>query len=58
MRPHEDFWTYHPESETPDFDQIPAGTFAGTRKDWESLTPGMRREIVRQACRRAGEQVR
>lgn len=41
------YWTYQPSSPTPDFDDVPAGCFNGSRKDWESLSPGMRREIVR-----------
>lgn len=45
------FWTYKAPP-TPDVADLPAGTFAGTRDQWESLTPGMRREIARQAERR------
>jgi hypothetical protein len=41
------FWTYQASTPTPDFDDLPAGCFAGDRDGWESLTPGMRREIVR-----------
>jgi hypothetical protein len=31
----------------PDFRDVPASAFKGTRKEWESMTPGMRREIAR-----------
>jgi len=44
-----DFWTYQAASETPDFDSVPKTVFKGTRDDWESLSPGMRREIMRSA---------
>lgn len=47
------FWTYQAGTPTPDFDEIPAGAFSGTRDGWESLSPGMRREIVRQFERKA-----
>lgn len=41
------FWTYQASEPTPDFTEVPPDTFNGTRKEWESLSPGMRREIVR-----------
>jgi hypothetical protein len=41
------FWSYQAATETP---PPPPGM---TQKDWESLTPGMRREIARQAAQTA-----
>lgn len=43
----ESYWTYRPGTRTPAFSELPAGAFHGTEKQWESLSPGMRREIVR-----------
>lgn len=43
----EAYWTYRSGIPTPDFADVPAVMFNGTRKNWESLSPGMRREIVR-----------
>lgn len=45
----EDYWTYKAGTPTPDYDDLAPETFDGTREDWESLSPGMRREIVRHA---------
>jgi hypothetical protein len=47
------FWTYQSDTPTPTVDQLPAGAFAGTQEQFEQLSPGMRREIERQAKRRA-----
>ena len=44
----EAYWTYQASSPTPDYASLPEGAFNGTRQQWESLSPGMRREIVRQ----------
>jgi hypothetical protein len=41
------FWSYQASTPTPSFEEIPSGGFNGTREEWESLSPGMRREIVR-----------
>jgi hypothetical protein len=46
------FWSYPPTTETPTLDQLPAGAFNGTSDQWESFSPGMRREIARDAKRR------
>lgn len=43
----ESYWTYKAPP-TPTFDELPDGAFKGTEADWHSLSPGMRREIVRQ----------
>lgn len=42
------FFHYNAPEPT-DFANLPAGAFNGTREEWESLTPGFRREIVRTA---------
>lgn len=47
------FWSYQSDSPTPTVDQLPAGTFAGTQAEFEKLSPGMRREILRTAIKRA-----
>jgi len=51
----ESFWSYKPGSPTPTFEQLPPGLFKGTKAEWEAFSPGMRREIVRDA-QRAREQ--
>jgi hypothetical protein len=43
------FWSYQVSDATPDFDDVPSDVFAGTRDGWESMSPGMRREIMRSA---------
>lgn len=44
----ESYWTYKAGSPTPSHrEAVAAGAFRGTESDWHSLTPGMRREIVR-----------
>jgi hypothetical protein len=42
----ESYWTYK-AGHTPAFHELPEGAFNGTEKQWYSLSPGMRREIVR-----------
>lgn len=49
----ESYWTYRAGTQTPDYSELSEGTFKGTRKQWESLSPGMRREIARDARRRS-----
>lgn len=46
------FWSYHSDTPTPRVEDLPKGVFKGTQDDWETLSPGMRREIARQANRR------
>lgn len=44
------FWTYHAATETPTLaTAIALGKIAATttKEEWEKLTPGMKREIVR-----------
>lgn len=50
--PHDSFWTYEAPKPQPD---APAPYVAAgwTREQWESLSPGMRREIERDSARRA-----
>ena len=48
------FWTYQAATPTPRHEDLPAGVFNGTQDQWEALSPGMRREIVRDFNRRPG----
>lgn len=50
MKKPEKYWTYQ-AGDIPEVDDLPPGTFRGTEKDWQSLSPGMRREIYRQAMK-------
>jgi len=43
------FWSYQASEPTPTVAELPAGAFSGTQEQWEQLSPGMRREITRQA---------
>ena len=49
----ESYWTYKPASRTPTVDELPPGAFRGTQEQFSQLSPGMRREIERQALRAA-----
>lgn len=51
----ESYWTYK-AAPIPDLCDLPPGTFAGTEDQWQSLTPGMRREIYRDAMRRVDKE--
>ena len=48
MRRQESYWSFKTPP-IPELRDLPAGTFAGNVKQWDSLSPGMRREIHRQA---------
>lgn len=48
MKKQENYWTYQAPP-TPELSDVTFGTFKGTKEEWESLSPGMRREIYRQA---------
>lgn len=49
----ESYWTYKAGSPTPGHAKaVACGAFRGTEQQWESLTPGMRREIVRSFVKR------
>jgi hypothetical protein len=43
----EKYWTYKAATPTPNYGELPEGCFNGTEKEWTSLSPGMRREIIR-----------
>lgn len=45
------FWSYK-APDALDFESLPAGVINCDRDGWESLSPGMRREIVRDYWRR------
>jgi len=47
----ESFWTYQAPP-APDFDSLPPGVINCDRAEWESLSPGMRRAIMRDYMRR------
>jgi len=51
----EKYWTYKASSPTPHVSQLPAGAFKGSQDDFSRLSPGMRREIQRQAERDAAK---
>ena len=55
MLKQESYWTYK-AGDIPDIEDLPEGTFAGTREQWVSLSPGMRREIYRSALRRLAKE--
>lgn len=48
----ERYWTYQAGSPTPAYVQVPVEVFRGTQAQWEALSPGMRREIVREFTKR------
>ncbi len=51
------FWTYQAGSETPNLETaISAGAISSDTTDtqWQALSPGMRREIVRSHLKRQG----
>jgi hypothetical protein len=51
MLEQEKYWT-RKGPPIPEEKDLPAGTFRGVGRGWESLSPGMRREIWRDATRR------
>ncbi len=52
MRKQEAYWTYCASEDMPELSDLPEGTFSGTEAQWNSLSPGFRREIYREAMRR------
>lgn len=48
----ESYWTWKAASQTPSFEALPSGCFKGTEQQFYSLSPGMRREILRDHQRR------
>lgn len=51
MKRNQSFWTYQATEPTPTVADLPAGAFRGTQDEFETLSPGMRREIARAARR-------
>lgn len=51
MKKQENYWTYK-APDTPEYDDLPQGAFAGTRESWLSLSPGYRREIYWSAMKK------
>jgi hypothetical protein len=47
----EPYWT-RKGPPTPEFHDLATGTFSGTEEGWESLSPGARRSIWREAIKR------
>lgn len=45
------FWTYDAGG-APELSELPSGTFKGTVDDWNKLSPGFKREILKQAVDR------
>lgn len=43
----EAYWAYQSAFPTPDFAEVPIGCFSGSEREWQQLSPGYRREIVR-----------
>ncbi|TBY60177.1 hypothetical protein E0H46_31920 [Rhizobium leguminosarum bv. viciae] len=50
MKKQESYWSFK-ATDTPEFSDLPAGTFAGTEAGWNSLSPGYRRAIWREATK-------
>lgn len=42
----ESYWTYQ-AGHVPTVAELPAGCFKGDQSEWQKLSPGMRREILR-----------
>lgn len=50
---HHSFWSYQAGSPTPSAaEAVALGAFRGTDHEWQQLSPGMRREIVRSNLKR------
>ncbi len=43
----ESYWTYKAATPTPSYAEAWSKGFNGTEQQWYSLSPGMRREIIR-----------
>lgn len=43
----ESYWTWKAATPCPLFEELPGGCFKGSKQQFESLPPGMRREILR-----------
>ena len=51
MKKQEPYWSFR-APDTPEFSDLPEGTFAGTEQGWNSLSPGYRRAIWSEATKR------
>lgn len=51
MKKQESYWTYK-APDTPEFSDLPEGAFVGDEQGFNSLSPGMRREIYRNAMKK------
>lgn len=51
MKKKENYWTYK-APDIPEYSDLPEGAFAGTEQGFNSLSPGMRREIYRSAMKK------
>ena len=47
MKKQEWYWTYRSAYQTPELADLPPGSVRMTSDEWESLSPGMRRDIYR-----------
>lgn len=52
MKKQERYWLYRAANDTPELHDLPEGTFAGTEEQFNSFSPGMRREIYRSAMKK------
>lgn len=50
MKEQEKYWTYR-IGPIPEVKDLPKGAFAGTEADFQKLSPGFRREILRAALK-------
>lgn len=51
MKEKERYWTYKAPP-VPEFSDLPPGTFAGNEQGFNSLSPGMRREIYKNSMKK------
>ena len=54
MKVAEVYWTYRASEPTPEHSDVYPHAFSGTEREWSQLSPGMRREIYRQANKERG----
>jgi predicted Fe-S protein YdhL (DUF1289 family) len=55
MKQPESYWLFKAPP-TPELCDLPAGTFSGDERAWESLSPGYRRTIWQEAVKRRDRQ--
>lgn len=51
MKAVEKYWSYRAPP-TPEIKDLPPGSFKGSEKEWNQLSPGMRRTIWREAVKK------